>query len=77
MQNHQNNKQNSQIKMDIAPFVPGHRPQVSYLFTDVITTAASTETPTPAAGRQNVPHNKAGNRQTQQIDKANQINNKI
>ena len=77
MHNHQNNKQSSQIKMDITPFVPGHRPQVSHLFTGVLITAASTEAPAPTAGRQNVLHNKAGNSQTQQIDKADDINNKI
>jgi len=58
--------------------VPGHGPQVSYLFIDEFA-AASTEAPavTSTAGRQNVLHNKAGNSQTQQIDKADDINNKI
>jgi hypothetical protein len=77
MHNHQNNKQSRQIEMDIAPFVPGHGPQVFYLLVDEFATTATTETPAPAAGRQNIPHNKAGNSQTQQIEKANDIKNKI
>jgi len=79
MHNHQNNKQNSQIEMDIAPFVPGHRPQVSYLLADGLTTATSTEAPatTSTTRRQNVLHDKAGNSQAQQVDKADDINNKV
>ena len=75
MNNHQNDKQKGQIKMDTAPFVPGHRPQLFYVFS---AGAAVKELATAAcAGRQNVLHNKASRSQPQQIQKSNQINNKI
>jgi len=65
MRGHQNNKQKSQIKMDTAPFVPGHRPKLLYVFS---TGAVVKEPATSArAGRQNVLHNKAGKNHTQQI----------
>jgi hypothetical protein len=74
MHNHKTDKQNSQIKVDIAPFVPGHRPEFFYVFS-----AAAVEEPTAStcAGGQNVLHNKAGNSQTQQGDKADEFDNKI
>lgn len=61
--------------MNVAPFVPGHRPEVFY----VLSAAALVEKPAPAAcaGRQYVFHNKAGKSQTQQVDQADQIDNKI
>ena len=43
MNNHQNNKQKSQIKMDTTPFVPAHRPQLFYVFsTDAVVKEAAT-----------------------------------
>ena len=75
MYNHQNDKQKDQIKMDIAPLVPRHRPEVFYMFS-AGTALQKTATP-PCAGRQYIPHNKAGKSQAQQIHKADQINDKI
>ena len=75
MYNHQNDKQKGQIKMNTAPFVPSHRPEVFYVFS-AGTALQKTATP-PCARRQYIPHNKAGKSQAQQIHKADQINDKI
>ena len=75
MRGHQYDKQKGQIKMDTAPFVAGHRPEVFYMFSaDAAEQPPATST---CAGRQNVLHNKAGRSQAQQIQKSNQNDNKI
>jgi len=61
--------------MDIAPFVSGHRPEVFYLLT--ATAAMQLTAKSTGTRRQDILHNKAGESQCQQIDKANAIDNKI
>ncbi len=75
MHNHQNDEQSSQIKVDVAPFVPGHREQRLNLAESPATgkfPAASTR-----AGRQYELDYKAGESQTEQTKKANRIDDKI
>ena len=61
--------------MDITPLVAGHRPEVFY----VLTATAAMQLTAKSAGtrRQDILHNKACESQGQEIDKANQIDNKI
>jgi len=63
--------------MNRPPFVPAHIPQFSYLFFHCTSASAKTAAITATAGRQNELHNKAGESQTQKVNEADYINDKI
>jgi len=75
MHYHQNDKQSSQIKMDVSPFVAGHGPQ-RLNFADSAAPGKFLASPA-RAGRQYELDNKAGKSQTEQGEKANRIDDKI
>ena len=75
MHYHQNDEQGGQIEMDVTPFVAGHRQQ---RFNPSSSAAPVKFLTTPArAGRQYVLDNKTGKSQTEQVEKANRIDDKI
>ena len=63
--------------MDITPFVTRHRPQRLDFFGRTAAASISIAAPAAGAGRQNVLDNEAGTGQSQQIQKADEIDNKI
>ena len=67
MDSHQDDKHNSQVKMDITPFVAGHWPEVFYVLS--AETFVEPTTASACAGRQNIFHNKAGENYAKQIEK--------
>jgi hypothetical protein len=75
MHYHQDEKQGGQIKVDVAPFVPGHREQRFNLTESVA--AGKFPAASAGAGRQYELDNKAGKSQTEQVEKADRIDDKI
>jgi len=75
MHNNQGEEKYSKIEMDTAPLVTGHRPQVFYMLTAMAVVELTAKS--AGAGRQDILHNKANKSQCQQIDKADQSDNKI
>ena len=69
MYQHQDNKYNREIEMDVTPFVPGHGPQGFDLFACSLAAAKTSAVPAAGAGRKDVLDNKAGYNQTQKADK--------
>ena len=72
---HQDNKYSGQIEMDVATFVPGHRPKCP----DFISSLASCyfSAASAGAGRQDVLDYETGSNQPQEADKTYEIYNKI
>ena len=74
---HQNQgrKNDGQMKMDIAPFVPAHRPESFYMFSPKSLVQVP---PVPAGARRQCElDNEAGKSQTEQAYEADQIDNEI
>ena len=72
---HQYDKQESEIEMDITPFVACHRPKLLYVFS----AGAFVEEPASSsgAGRQDELDNNSCADKAQQVNKAGQINDEI
>jgi len=82
MHQNQNDKNNRQNEMHIAPIVPPHRPQLSYMLVSLLAgpkppAASKAPAAPPAARRQRKFDNKAGNSQTDKVQKGHKINNKV
>jgi hypothetical protein len=75
MHYHQGEKQGGQIKVDVAPFVPGHG-EKGLNFAEP-SAAGKLPAASTGAGRQYELYYKAGKSQTEQVEKADRIDDKI